>query len=389
MENKGDKKVYNDLKVFEFAAGAQLPSFEEVINAKPYVFFGNTNLWPQHTIEMYNYSSINRACINAVATGVIGKKMMIDGVEATKLVNSTETIYDVFKKVALDYVIHNGFSVNTIKRRDGEGIASIYHTDFSKLRSGKVDEFDYVKNYWYSADWTNVSKYKPIEIPSFDLSGEGDSQIYYSFPYSPNQKYYPLPYWIGARIPVQIDIEIMNYELSLLQRGYYPSLFISLNNGVPGEEERDMIYRHLDEKYSSTNQAGNLILNFSDSKENEPTIVPLQAANNADLFNSLHAIIEQKILTSHNITNPLLVGIKTAGQLGNKQEIIEGYEHFIKSVVAPKQEYLIREFEKLLFFMTGQPQKITIEQNKLFEDNTATSPVLDPFQKPQDTQVAI
>jgi len=388
MENKKNKS--SDLRMFEFGAGAALPVFEEVINQKPYVWFGADNLWPIHTIQMYNWSSINRACANAVINGVIGKNMMIDGQEAIKMVNSTETIYDVFKKVAMDFVIHNGFAVNTIKRRDSQGIANFYHMDFSKLRSGKVDDYDFVKEFYYSADWRNIQKYKPIEIPAFNLQGDGDSQVYYSFPYAPDQKFYPLPYWIGGRMAVQLDIEMMNYELNYIQQGYFPSLFISLNNGGgASEEEREQIYRHLEEKYSSSNKSGGLILAFSDSKEQEPTITPIQAASNADMFLALSDQVEQKILTSWNITNPLLVGIKTAGQLGNKQEIIEGYEHFIKSVVIPKQQYLIRQFEKLLFFMDGQTHKITIEQNKLFEDNTATGSMVNPLEKPEDTEVVI
>jgi hypothetical protein len=151
-------------------------------------------------------------------------------------------------------------------------------------------------------------------------------------------------------------------------------LAISLNNGVPNDEERDMIYRHLEDKYSSSNNAGKMFLNFSDSKENEPTFTTITPNNNADLFNSLNEIVQQKILTSHGITKPDLLGIKTAGQLGTKQEIIEGYTHFLKSVIAPKQQYLIREFEKLLFYKTGKIHKIEIVQNELFEGETEIVP---------------
>ena len=135
-----------------------------------------------------------------------------------------------------------------------------------------------------------------------------------------------------------------------------------------------MVYRHLEEKYSSTNKAGKMFLNFSDSKENEPTIQAITPNNNADLFNALNEIVQQKILTAHGITKPDLLGIKTAGQLGTKQEIVEGYEHFLRSVIAPKQQYLIREFEKLLFYKTGQVHKITIVQNELFEGETEIVP---------------
>jgi len=380
----------NNLKVFEFGAGALLPSFEEVVSSKPWVLFGNENLWPQHTIEMFNYSSTNRACLNAIIAGIIGEDLLINGQEGIMMVNSTETLYDVYKKVAVDFAIHNGFSLNTIKSKDGESISSLYHIDFSKIRSGKVDHFDYVKHYYFSADWANHYKpqYKPIEIPSFNLMGEGDSQVYYSFPYSPNQKFYPLPAYIGGRIPIQTEIEIFNYELNYIQNGYFPSLFINLNNGTPSEEERESIYRHLEEKYSSSNRAGNLILSFSDTKENEPTITPIQAANNADMFNALMGEVQEKIIISHGISKPDLLGIKASGQLGTKQEMIEGYEHFIKTNIIPKQNYLIREFEKLLFYMTGEVKKLTIKQNQLFDgDGGVDTGIVDINQKPQDEQV--
>ena len=360
MKNTNDK-----FKIYEFGIPAYIPSFEEKIVSKPYVLYGENNLQPQHSIDMYNFSSTNRACLNAVINGIIGKNLLIDGKDGFMMANSTETLYDLYKKVAVDFAIHNGISLNTIKRRDGEGIADFYHIDFSKIRSGKVDDFDYVKEYYYSADWTNIQKYKPIEIPAFNLRGDGDSQIYYSFQYQPNQKYYPLPSWIAGRIPVQIDIEIMNFELNNIQNGYFPSLFISLNNGTPGDDEREQIFRQFEDIYSSSNNAGKMFLNFADSKDTEPTITSIAPNNNADLFNSLNEIVQTKILTSHGITKPDLLGIKTAGQLGSKQEIIEGYDHFLRSVIAPKQQYLIREFEKLLFYKTGEVHKITIEQNEL------------------------
>jgi hypothetical protein len=362
------------LRGFEFGMPARIPSFEEKVQGKPWVLFGDDNLQPQYSVDMFNFSSTNRGCANAVIAGIIGKNLLVDGKENIMMANGMETIYDIFKKAAVDFAIHNGMSFNTIKRKDGEGIADFYHIDFTKVRSGKVDDFDYVKEYYYSADWRNYTKYKPIEIPAFNLQTDSASQIYYSFPYQPAQKYYPLPTWIGGRIPVLIDIEIMNYELNLIQNGYYPSLFISLNNGSVADEEREMIYRQFEDKWSSSNNSGKLFLSFSDSKDTEPTITPIQAANNADIFNAVSDIVQTKILTSWGITKPDLLGIKTAGQLGTKQEIIEGYEHFLRSVIAPKQQYMLREFEKLIFWKTGEVHKLSIVQNELFEGETEFVP---------------
>lgn len=360
-------KQQQDLKVFEFGQAAILPNFEEKITNKPYILYGPKNDMPQRNIDMYNFSSVNRACIKAVVNGVVGKDLLINGEEGYTLVNSKETLYDLYKKVSTDFVIHGGFAVNTVKRRDGEGIASLYHMDFSKIRSGKVNEYDHVKEYYYSADWEKSNKYKPIEIPAFDMDAEGDSQVYYSFPYQPNQKYYPIPSYIAGAVPIQIDIEIMNFELNNIQNSYYPSLFISLNNGIPGVEEREEIYRNLEEKYSSSNNAGKMFLNFSENKENEPTIETISPNNSPDLFNSVNEIVQTKILQSHGITRPDLLSIKTSGSLGDRNDIILGYAHFLNTTVKPMQNYLIREFEKLLFFMTGEVKRISIVQNELMD----------------------
>ena len=175
-----------NIEHFKFETVA-LPTFEEVINNKDYVLWGGDNLWPLHSVELYNYSSINRACLNAKRDGVWGKKLLIDGQDAvTYMVNGTESLRSVYKKIALDFVIHNGFSLNIIKRRDGEGIAEFYQMDISKLRSGKVDFRDFVKKYYYSSDWRDLRKYKPIELPAFDLSTDEPSQVWWYMGYAPN-----------------------------------------------------------------------------------------------------------------------------------------------------------------------------------------------------------
>ena len=372
------KKKNIDLKSFDFAV-ADLPSFEEVINNKEWVYWGSDNLWPQHSIDLYNYSAMLRAALNSIIDAVIGKDMLING-EPGNLVlgNSMESVYDIYKKVVVDAVIHNGFALNTIQRRDGEGISEFYHMDISKLRSGKVDIQDRVKEYWYSANWDNVRKYKPVEIPAFDLNNPEPSQVYFYKTYQPAQFYYPVNEWISSRMAAEIDVEIKNYHLNNLRNGYHSGVIFSMNNGIPSEEERESIYRHLEQRYTSTNNAGSVIVTFSDDKEHEPSVTPF--ANNAtpDMFIQLNDMITQTILSSNRISNPSLLGIQTAGQLGNKDQYREGYEHFLSTVVVPKQERLIREFEKILFFKTKEYMKIEIVQNELFadEDKPATDNIL-------------
>lgn len=360
-------KLRNELKRFDFEV-VELPTFEEVLTNKDFVLWGGDNLWPRHSIELYNFSSINRACLNSKRDAVWGKKLLIDGKDATSyIINGSETLRDVYKKAAFDMVLHNGFSLNTIKRRDGDGISEIYHMDISKLRSGKVDMRDFVREYYYSADWRDTRRYKPVVLPAFDMSIDEPSQVYWYMGYAPNQSYYPMPDWIGGRVAVEIDINIKNFHLQNLQNGFYPSIFISMNNGIPSEEERTQIYRHLTERYSSTNNAGGMFLNFAEDKDHEPTITPLSTNNSDGFYRDMDDIIRNTILTSHRITSPKLLGIETPGSLGSKDEVVEGYEHFLRTSIVPIQEQLLSEFEKLLFMRDKQLHTLEIVQNEIFE----------------------
>ena len=357
-----------NLTTLEFAS-ADLPRFEEVVSNRDWVLWGDDNMWPEHSIDLYNYCGILRSSLNSIRDAVIGKDMLINGQSANLIfANSMESVYDIYKKVAMDVVLHNGFTLNTILRRDKEGISEFYHTDISKIRSGKTEYQDRITKYYYSSDWYNIRKYKPVELPAFDLNSEEPSQIYFYKNYQPSQFYYPVNEWIGGRMAAETSVEIMNYHLNNLRNGYNSGAVFSMNNGIPSDEEREMIYRHLQQRYTSSNNAGQIIVTFSEDKEHEPTITPFANSATADMFIQLNELVTQTILTSCRISNPTLLGIKVVQGLGSKDEMIDAYEHFLATNVKPIQEKIIREFEKILFFKTKQVQKIEIIQNELFEN---------------------
>ena len=47
-------------------------NYQEDKKETKFVKNGVDNLFPQHIIEMYNKSSVNAACINAIVEGIIG-----------------------------------------------------------------------------------------------------------------------------------------------------------------------------------------------------------------------------------------------------------------------------------------------------------------------------
>jgi hypothetical protein len=362
-------------KKFEFMmqdfGAAQVPQYQEVIKNKPYVFYGEDNLFPNHLLALYQYSSINRACLNAIMYGVRGKNMFVKDGEANRIAmaNRNETVYQVFEKCVMDRVLFGGYALNIVKSNDGD-IAEFYHMDFSKLRAGKEDEFTNVGSYFYSVDWRSSTfsqnKYKPIELEAFNMMPDSaPSQVMYFKTYTPGMSYYPAPDYLGGLTSIQLDIEVSNFHLNNMQNSMMPSVAVSFTNGVPSEEERDMIYRQLDAKYSSTNNAGKWFLFFSENPETAPVITPINNNASDGWYSSMQPQIEQKIMTAHRIVNPMILGVKTSGQLGGRNEILESYDLFGEIVLKPIQEELLKGFEKVLFIRDKKEINLQIEQNQL------------------------
>jgi len=364
----------NNIHIMEFNA-AQVPQFQEVIKNKPYVFYGEDNIFPNHLLALYQYSSINRACLNAIIYGVKGKGLYVKegNPEVLTMANRSETVYEVFEKLVTDRVIFGGFAMNIVKSNDN-GIAEFYHTDFSRLRAGKEDDFGNVGSYYYSIDWRgttmNPNKWKPVEIEAFNmLPDSSPTQILYDKTcYMPGMSYYPAPDYLAGVTTIQLDIEIKNFHLNNMQNSMMPSMAVSFTNGVPGEEAMDMIERQLSAKYTSTNNSGKFFLFFSENPETAPVITPIQNNASDAWYSNMAPQVEQTILTAHRISSPMILGIKTEGQLGGRNEILDAYQLFLQTVIIPIQEEILRTLEKVLFIKYKEPIKLGINQNQILPD---------------------
>lgn len=369
----------NNLHVLDFNA-AQVPQYQEVVKNKPWVYYGEDNLFPNHLLALYQYSSINRACANAVIYGVKGKNLIVKegNPDVLAMANRGETVYEIYEKLVTDRVLFGGLAMNIVKSNDG-GIAEFYHTDFSRLRAGKEDEFGNIGTYYYSIDWrgttVNPNKFKPVEMESFNmLPDSSPSQILYDKTcYTPGMSYYPAPDYLAGLTTIQLDIEIKNFHLNNMQNSMMPSMAVSFTNGVPGEEEMDMIQRQLESKYTSTNNAGKFFLFFSENPETAPVITPIPNNASDAWYTSMAPQIENNVLTSWRITSPMILGIKTPGSLGGRAEILDSYQLFLQTVIIPIQEEILKTLEKVLFIKYKQPIKLGIEQNQILPDDVQSA----------------
>ena len=155
-----------------------------------------------------------------------------------------------------------------------------------------------------------------------------------------------------------------------------PSLWINYNNGQPGEEEMRIIVRGLEEQYGGTDNAGQAIVSFNESKETAPEITQIQAGGNSDYYQQIYDDIIRSILAGHRVSSGELFAVTTAGKLGAANEIVEHSEYFRKMVIMPYQAELLPIFNKLVSMKTGKPTTFEIKPLSIFNnqgDNTESA----------------
>lgn len=301
-----------------------------------------TNLYPDYLLDLFNRSAKHNAIVSSKADYIAG-----NGVSEPMEANRFEDMDTLAKKIALDLEIFGGFAL-AVKKNPAGGVAEIYHKDFSKIRVGKGK----VRRYFYSPDWSkrDPSREKGWKEYQPFSKAAGDTSMYYFKEYRPAMDAYPLPGYIGAVPYCEIDYEIANFHLSNIKNGFWGSFMINFLNGNPTPEEKDEIEERIKGKFSGSDNAGRFILNFADGKERAAELLALNPANMDKLFIELGKTVQQEIFTGHQVTSPMLFGVRTEGQLGGRTEILEAYELFKETYVGPKQ----RKIEKVLRDILGR-----------------------------------
>ena len=359
---------------------ASLPIFSEVLQRYDWVYYGENNLLPQYFIGLYDNCAIHKAVVTSKVNQIMGDGIVSlnNPMASVNLINPSENVTEIMYKCALDFMLFGGFALNVIWSKDRKSIAEIYHIDFSRIRSGKLNDEDKVECYYYSADWKNIRKFPPIEIKSFNQNEKDPNQIYYYKNYVPSMSYYPIPDWSAGQRAIEIDIEMKNFHMNNLRKGMVPSLWINYLNGIPGEEEMHIITRALQEQYSGTDNGGRAIISFNENKETAPEIVQIPRNDNDTYYQTLNDDISRNILSSHRVSSAELFGIATTGKLGGGTEITEHSEYFRKMVIMPYQNCMLSVFNKLVSLKFERPTTFEVKPLSLFlTGDVKQNPVVD------------
>ena len=368
------KKPKSEISVVALSSYSS-PKIMEVKN-KEWVAYGEDNDYYQYLIDRYNGSPTNNAIINGISEMIYGR-----GLDATDSNRKPDqyaqaiTMFhkDCVRKLAYDLKLMGQCAIQVIYSKDRSKIVQAEHFPVQTLRAEKANQDGDVEAYYYSADFKKMKpNEQPKRIPAFGFSKEA-IEILFVKPYRAGFFYYaPVDYQGGLQYS-ELEEEIANYHLNNIMNGLAPSMLINFNNGVPNEEERRILENRIAEKWSGSSNAGKFVLAFNDDKEQAATIDPIQLSDAHNQYQFLSDESMRKIMVSHRVVSPMLLGIKDNSGLGNNADELKTASTLMdNTVVRPFQELLLDAFDKILavnnislnlYFKTLQPLEFTDLEN--------------------------
>lgn len=364
----------NDLRIVNLSTYTT-PEIVEKSN-KEWVSYGENNNYFKYLIDRYNGSPTNNAIINGISEMIYGRGL--DALNSNKKPEQYAKMISLFhkdmvRKLCYDLKLMGQCSMQIIYSKDRKTIAQVEHIPVENLRAEKCNDKGQIEAYYYADDWSKVKNVgHTTRIPAFGCSTE-NIEIIYVKPYRAGYKYYSSPDYAGGLQYAELEQEISNYHLNNILNGLAPSMLINFNNGTPNAEERQALENRIYQKFSGSSNAGKFILAFNDNPESAATIEPIQLSDAHNQYQFLSDESSKKVMVSHRVVSPMLLGIKDNSGLGNNADELKTASTLMdNTVIRPFQTLLIDAFDSILaynqmslklYFKTLQPLEFTDLEN--------------------------
>ena len=351
----------------------KVPEFKQV-RGKDWIYWGETNEYPDYLIDLFMRSSTNNAIITGKVNYILGNGWKVNkaGMTMTNTaiandfissINPYESLDELSDSVFLDFEIFNGFALEVIWNKLGTDF-DLFHIPFNKIRTNESQT-----KYYYSKDWSIVAQSEEKtglkEYLPFDAKVTKGSSIFLFQITAPRKgkdpNVYSMPEYIGSTMAMETDLECSNYNLSEIKTGFSAGTILNFYNGIPDEPKKKEIERMIKSKFMGSDRAGGIIVNFSDGKDRGSDVVSLSGNDLDKRYIELKKDVRQEIFVGHKVCSPILFGVKTEGQLGGRTEIAEAYELFQNTYVSKRQRILAKVFNKF-YKLKGISGKLYLEQ---------------------------
>jgi capsid portal protein len=208
-----------------------------------------------------------------------------------------------------------------------------------KVRINRAKDCYFLCDDWASRiDVIPVSKYHPLNTDKCQLYA-------YELP-SIGQDFYSLPTYSSALNFAFLSGELSYFAKSNIQNSIFPA-FAMMFPKRPQSEEEKKVLRDTINRMKGAQNSGKGVAFFANSVDQLPKIEAIPTNQNDKMFQEASGLNTEQICFAHTI-DPILMGVRTTGSLGNGADIKQAYIIFEKNVVIPLREMVEEVFTELL-----------------------------------------
>lgn len=358
MENKN---ISVCMAAIEKQVEKYIPDFsEKEASGKKYLTWGDSNQVPEYLFNLFTDVSTLKTIIVGTADYVAGDDTLCNVKGFDKEMNKKgDTMFEIMKYIARDYLIYGGFALQVVRNKAGN-IGEIYYIDFRYLRTSKKQDL-----FWYSEEYGKkyARSSKTVVYPKFvpEATNIPTSIVYVT---NEKSKTYPIPRYSGALKACEIEKHIDEFHLASLDNGFMGSYIINFLNGIPSDEQKAEIEKNVTEKFAGASNAGRIILNFADSKDNATKVEKLDLVDFGEKYEAAAKRSREQIFCAFQAI-PALFGLMTESKGFAQEEFDSAFKLYNRTVVRPIQRLVTKTMDKIF----GVDNSISITPYSL-ENNT-------------------
>lgn len=304
-------------------------------------------------IDRYRYSATNNAVISNMARLIYGKGL--DAYNANRKPSEYAQMLSlldkkVLRKIILDLKMLGGCAFQVIYNTKHTKIVRVDHFPINLMRPNKCNDKGEIEGYWFCDDWSDTRKYEPEFYPIMGTTKK-EIEVLVVQPYAVGMKYFAEVDYFGALPYCILEEEIADYLINDCQNGFAPTTIVNYNNDNPDEEARERITKNTIAKTTGS-KGKRTIVSFNANKELATTVETIPLNDAPEHYQYLADEARNKILASHGVVSPMLVGIVTDNQgfNSNADEIEVASKYFYNTTINYFQELIIDAIDQILAF---------------------------------------
>lgn len=354
----------NKLTSISFRKDFQKPD-EEKDRSQGFVKWGKKNDYPFFLIDLYNGSAYHQGIIKNKTHYIAGGGVEIVSGMLQPFIDNQWSDFDMnelAERMAFDGEMFGGFAVKGTWNKEGTRVVRWEHIGLDSIRAS-IDE----RTYYISDDWTALNqspeKTNLRVIQAYDDTVTvGSFMLYYKDPHLRGRKelgIYPKPTYYGGITAIQTDVDISKFHMYELQNGFKSGTLINFPSGYPETtEELNRIKSDVKGRSQSVEDAGEIILTFSNGKDEAPTVMSLNGNNLDQRYLMTEKSVQQNILVAHAITSPQLFGVSVEGSFNSAES--DDLFNIFKSTYVDARQRRVEWMLNLMVELSGFTGKVKL-----------------------------